>query len=149
MLLKDLLQRAVKMLHRRLADYVGKEHQKGRRTCSTIIFSFLFFWHQKGCPTCSTIIFPHSTNQIIDLLRCRCRCPLPGCRCRKQSNARGLPGGGDVEVSIWSKHKWCIFWNIEATSTTKLNIFPRKLCRRIFFLSYYHYHCYYYYLKYH
>ena len=74
MLVKDLLQRAVKILHRRLADYVGKEHQKGRRTCSTIIF-------------------PHSTNQIIDLLRCRCRCPLPGCRCRKQSNDRGLPGG--------------------------------------------------------
>ena len=29
--------------------------------------------HQKACRTCSTIIFPHSTNQIIDLWRCRCR----------------------------------------------------------------------------
>ena len=30
--------------------------------------------HQKGCRTCSTINFPHSTNEIIDLWRCRCRC---------------------------------------------------------------------------
>ena len=29
--------------------------------------------HQKAYRTCSTIIFPHSTNQIIDLWRCRCR----------------------------------------------------------------------------
>ena len=28
--------------------------------------------HQKACRTCSTIIFLHSTNQIIDLWRCRC-----------------------------------------------------------------------------
>ena len=27
--------------------------------------------HQKACRTCSTIIFLHSTNQIIDLWRCR------------------------------------------------------------------------------
>ena len=27
--------------------------------------------HQKGCRTSSTIIFLHSTNQIIDLWRCR------------------------------------------------------------------------------
>ena len=27
---------------------------------------------QKACRTCSTIIFPHSTNQIIELWRCRC-----------------------------------------------------------------------------
>ena len=27
--------------------------------------------HQKACCTCSTIIFLHSTNQIIDLWRCR------------------------------------------------------------------------------
>ena len=31
--------------------------------------------HQKACRTCSKIIFSHSTNQIIDLLRCRCCCP--------------------------------------------------------------------------
>ena len=30
--------------------------------------------HQQACRTCSTIIFPHSTNQIIDLWRCRGRC---------------------------------------------------------------------------
>ena len=30
--------------------------------------------HQKACCTWSTIIFPHSTNQIIDLWRCRGRC---------------------------------------------------------------------------
>ena len=35
--------------------------------------------HQKACRMCSTIIFLHSTNQIIDLWRCRCRC-----RCRRQ-----------------------------------------------------------------
>ena len=38
---------------RRLADYVKK-------------------LHQKTCSTCNTIIFPHSSNQIIDLWRCRC-----------------------------------------------------------------------------
>ena len=30
--------------------------------------------HQKACPTCSTIVFLYSTNQIIDLWRCRWRC---------------------------------------------------------------------------
>ena len=30
-------------------------------------------FHQKACRTCSTIIFPRSTNQFIDLWRCRCR----------------------------------------------------------------------------
>ena len=30
--------------------------------------------HQKACRTCSKIIFSYSTNQIIDLWRCRCRC---------------------------------------------------------------------------
>ena len=35
--------------------------------------------HKKACRTCSTIIFPHSTNQTIDLWRCRCCCH---CRCR-------------------------------------------------------------------
>ena len=30
--------------------------------------------HQKACRSCSTIIFLHSTNQIIDLSRCRWRC---------------------------------------------------------------------------
>ena len=30
--------------------------------------------HQKACRTCSTIIFLYSTNQIIDLWRCRWRC---------------------------------------------------------------------------
>ena len=29
--------------------------------------------HHKACRTCRTIIFPYSTNQIIDLWRCRCR----------------------------------------------------------------------------
>lgn len=28
---------------------------------------------EKACSTCSMIIFPRSTNQIIDLCRCRCR----------------------------------------------------------------------------
>ena len=32
--------------------------------------------HRKACRTCSTIIFCHSTNQIINLWRCRCRCCL-------------------------------------------------------------------------
>ena len=31
-------------------------------------------FHQKACCTCSTIIFLHTTNQIIDLGRCRWRC---------------------------------------------------------------------------
>ena len=60
---KDLLLRArvvvrtsnMKISRRRLADYV-----------KTL--------HQKACRTCSTIIFLHSTNQIIDLWRCRWRC---------------------------------------------------------------------------
>ena len=43
-----------KISRRRLADYVKK-------------------LHQKACRTCSTIIFARSTNQIIDLGRCRCR----------------------------------------------------------------------------
>ena len=30
-------------------------------------------FHQKACGTCCTIIFLNSTNQIIDLWRCRCR----------------------------------------------------------------------------
>jgi len=60
---KDLLLRAsvvvrtsnMKISRRRLADYV-----------KTL--------HQKACGTCSMIIFLHSTNQIIDLWRCRWRC---------------------------------------------------------------------------
>ena len=61
--MKDLLLRAhvvvrtsnMKISRCRLADYV-----------KTL--------HQKACRTCSTIIFLHSSNQIIDLLRCRWRC---------------------------------------------------------------------------
>ena len=61
--MKDLLLRApvvvrtlnMKISRRRLADY----------------FKTL---HQKACRTCSTIIFLHSTNQIIDLWRCRWCC---------------------------------------------------------------------------
>ena len=45
----------MKISHRLLADYVKS-------------------LHQKACRTCSTIIFLHSTNQIIDLWRCRWRC---------------------------------------------------------------------------
>ena len=60
---KDLLLRApvvdrtsnMKFSRRRLADYV-----------KTL--------HQKACRTCSTIIFLHSTDQIIDLWRCRWSC---------------------------------------------------------------------------
>ena len=60
---KDLLLRApvvvrtsnMKISRRRLADYVKTLHQKAWRTCSTIIFL-------------------HSTNQIIDLWRCRWCC---------------------------------------------------------------------------
>ena len=60
---KDLLLRTrvvvrtsnMKISRRRLADYVK-------------------ILHQKACRTCSTIIFLHSTNQIIDLWRCRWRC---------------------------------------------------------------------------
>ena len=61
--MKDLLLRArvvvrtsnMKISRRRLADYV-----------KTL--------HQKACCTCSRILFLHSTNQIIDLWRCRWRC---------------------------------------------------------------------------
>ena len=35
------------------------------------LVDFVKTLHQKACRTCSTIIFPHSTNQIIDLWRCR------------------------------------------------------------------------------
>ena len=45
----------MKISSRRLADYVKT-------------------MHQKACRTRSTIIFLHSTNQIIDLWRCRRRC---------------------------------------------------------------------------
>ena len=45
----------IKISRRRLADYV-----------KTL--------HQNACRTCSTIIFLHSTNEIIDLWRCRWRC---------------------------------------------------------------------------
>ena len=61
--MKDLLLRAravvrtpyMKILLCRLVDYVKKLHKKMCRTCSTIIFLL------------------RSTNQIIDLWRCRCR----------------------------------------------------------------------------
>ena len=61
--MKDLLLRArvvlrtpkMKISRRHLPDYV-----------KTL--------HQKACRTCSTIIFLYSTNQIIDLWRCRWRC---------------------------------------------------------------------------
>ena len=61
--MKDLPLRAwvvvrtskMKISRRRLADYVKA-------------------LHQKACHTCSTIIFLHSTNQIIDLWRCRWCC---------------------------------------------------------------------------
>ena len=64
--MKDFLLRArvivrtsnLKISRRRLADYVVK-------------------LNQEVCRTCSTIIFPHSTNQIIDLWRCRYRCLRP------------------------------------------------------------------------
>ena len=57
---KDLLLRArvvvrtsnIKISRRRLVGYV-----------KTL--------HQKACRTCSTTIFLHSSNQIIDLWRCR------------------------------------------------------------------------------
>ena len=52
-----------------LTDHIKKLHQKGRCTCSTIIFPHST--NQMRC-TCSTIIFPHSTNQVIGLWRCRC-----------------------------------------------------------------------------
>ena len=77
----------MKTLRCRLTDHIKKLHQKGRCTCSTIIFPYstnqmrckcstIIFPHstnQMRC-TCSTIIFPHSTNQIIGLWRCRCCC---------------------------------------------------------------------------
>ena len=61
--MKDFLLRArvvvrtsnVKISPRRLADYDKASLQK-------------------ACRTCSTIVFLHSTNQIIDLWRCRWRC---------------------------------------------------------------------------
>ena len=61
--MKALLPRALvavrtskmKISRRRLASYVEKVHEK-------------------ACCTRSTIIFLRSTNQIIDLWRCRCRC---------------------------------------------------------------------------
>ena len=40
----------------------------------TSSFHYVKTLHQKACRTCSTIIFLHSTNQIIDLWRCRWRC---------------------------------------------------------------------------
>ena len=61
--MKDLMPQAyvvertpnMKISRRHLADYV-----------KTL--------HRKACRTCSMIVFPHSTNQIIDLSRCRyCR----------------------------------------------------------------------------
>ena len=45
----------MKISRRHLADYVKK-------------------LHQKACCTSNTIFFLHSTNQIIELWRCRCRC---------------------------------------------------------------------------
>ena len=45
----------IKISRRPLADHIKK-------------------FHQKACRTWSTVIFPHSTNQIIDLWRCRGRC---------------------------------------------------------------------------
>ena len=53
--LSSLRTSTMKISLRRLADYV-----------KTL--------HQKACRTCSTIIFLHSTNQIIDLWRCRWHC---------------------------------------------------------------------------
>ena len=73
---KDLLLRApvvdrassMKISRRRLADYVKR-------------------LHQKACRTCSTIICLHSTNQIIDLWRCRW-----GCRCQILSSLLRVKG---------------------------------------------------------
>ena len=50
----------IKISRRRLTEYVEN-------------------FHQKACRTCSTITFPRSTNQGIDLWRCRCRRRFLGC----------------------------------------------------------------------
>ena len=42
-------------------------------TSSNLKFPYVKTLHQKSCRTCSTIIFLHSTNEIIDLWRCRWR----------------------------------------------------------------------------
>ena len=57
----------MKISRRRLADYVKT-------------------FHQNVCRTCSTIIFRHSTNQIIDLWRCRCRRHILNSLVRKENN---------------------------------------------------------------
>ena len=65
---------------------------------------------QGACRTCSTILFPHSTNQIIDLWRCRRYCrrrfvqnSLIGSAAHASSeNAHGSPSD-----TPWLSHLFC------------------------------------------
>ena len=70
--MKNLLPRALVV--------VRTSKRKISRHC---LVDYVKTLHQKACGTCSTIIFLHSTNQNIDLWRCRCRRHLlnPSCPC--------------------------------------------------------------------
>ena len=80
--------------------------------------------HQKVCGTCSTIIFLHSTNQIIDLWRCRWHC-------RRQiltylmTTTTITPQINDL-IGWMKKNNvlhvrqafWCIFFDVVCQTTT-------------------------------
>ena len=73
--------------------------------------------HQRACRTCSTILFPHSTNQIIDLWRCRRCCrrrfvqnsPTGAAAHASSENAHGSPSG-----TPWLRHLSCACANFLA-----------------------------------
>ena len=78
--------------------------------------------HQKACCTCSTIIFYHSTNQIIDLWRCR-----RGCHRQILNSLFKLLQSGRV-LSFPTEHR---IQNVNETTQARdkraYNL-PRKLC---------------------
>jgi len=75
--------------------------------------------HQRACSTCSTIILTHSTNQIVDLWRCRGRC----CRhfLNSQTERTTSPTAGMSFEDINSR-----YWN-------HFLIFPSHLACKISF----------------
>ena len=73
--------------------------------------------HQKACCTCSTIVFLHSTNQIIDLWRCRWRCRRQILNSQFSLPTLGVLGGlpvmkiKDFEMCC----EWFMIWNAYLT----------------------------------
>ena len=74
--------------------------------------------YQKACRTCSTTIFLHSTNQIIDLWRCRWRCS----RQILNSLLRVEHGKWDVGKTRNEFATWHVVWLVERDNFAQCNI---------------------------